>query len=132
MLRPEPPSQGSEEAGAALVHLTRRITDGAAGGLGRSSVLAAVVAALLLVLAALPAAAGNGPSDLGSPAVSPETGTTATPITFSVTYRSSKGQAPDYVQVVVGSKTFRMAKTAGYEEWKNGVRYRVTKKLPAG
>jgi hypothetical protein len=108
----------------------RRVTAAISGGLGRSSVRAAALAAILVVLAVMPAAAG--PTDLTSPAVSPTVGTAADPITFSVTFRSAKGDAPDYVRVVVGSKVYAMAKKAGPETWKNGVRYAVTKKLPVG
>jgi len=100
--------------------------------LGRTSVRAVGAALLLLAVAVMPATAGNGPNDLSSPSVSPTSGTTATAITFSVTYHSSKNQAPDYVRVVVGSKTFSLENTAGTESWKNGVRYSVTTKLPAG
>jgi hypothetical protein len=113
-----------------LGHLTRRAIAAVSGSLGRSSVRAAGLAALLVVLAVMPAAAG--PTDLTSPAVSPTTGTTADPITFSVTFRSAKGDAPEYVRVVVGSKVYAMAKKAGPETWKNGVRYAVTRKLPVG
>ncbi|MEW6226055.1 MAG: hypothetical protein AB1627_15635, partial [Chloroflexota bacterium] len=113
-----------------MVHLTRRVTAAISGGLGRSTARAAGLAALLIVLAVLPASAG--PTDLTSPSVSPVTGTTADPITFSVTFRSSKGDEPDYVRVVVGSKVFEMERKAGPETWKNGVRFAVAKRLPAG
>ncbi|OGO53604.1 MAG: hypothetical protein A2V85_00260 [Chloroflexi bacterium RBG_16_72_14] len=113
-----------------MVHLTRRVIGAISGGLGRSSVRAAGLAALLVVLAVMPAAAG--PTDLTSPAVSPTTGTTADPITFSVTFRSAKGDAPEYVRVVVGPTVYAMARKAGPETWKNGVRYAVTKKLTVG
>ena len=113
-----------------MVHLTWRGIGATLGDLGRSSVRAAALAALLVALAVMPAAAG--PTDLTSPSVSPESGTTADPITFSVTFRSNKGVAPEYVRVIVGSKVFALAKKAGPETWKNGVRYAVTRKLPAG
>ena len=51
---------------------------------------------LALVLPALGAAVG--PTKLENPSVNPRTGTTATLITFSVTYRSVKGSAPEYVR----------------------------------
>ncbi len=115
-----------------MVHLARQVIVSVASPLGRSSVRAACLATLLVVLAVLPAAAGNGPTDLTSPSVSPTSGTTATEITFAVTYHSAKGDAPDYVRVVVGTTAYPMARTAGVETWKQGVRYTLTRRLPAG
>jgi uncharacterized membrane protein YgcG len=114
-----------------VVHLARRVA-AILGGPGRASALGAVIGVLLLGLAALPASAGNGPTDLTAPSVSPTSGTTQTSIAFAVTYHSAKGSAPDYVRVIVGSTTYSMQKTAGPESWKNGVRYTTTRKLPAG
>ena len=83
---------------------------------------------LALVLPALGAAVG--PTKLENPSVDPRTGTTATAITFSVTYRSVKGSAPGYVRVVVGSTTFPMSATGS--DWKQGVVFTVQTTLPVG
>lgn len=83
---------------------------------------------LALVLPALGAAVG--PTKLENPSVNPRTGTTATLITFSVTYRSIKGSAPDYVRVVVGPSTFPMTTTGS--NWKQGVVFTVKTTLPVG
>ena len=88
---------------------------------------------LLVVLTALPAAAeGNGPTALRDPAVSPTTGTPATRITLSVTYRNSEGSAPDYVRVVIGSVAHAMQPTSASDNWKKGVRYSFTTTLSVG
>lgn len=83
---------------------------------------------LALVLPALGAAVG--PTKLENPTVEPRTGTTATVITFSITYRSVKGSAPEYVRVVVGSSTFPMSATGS--NWKEGVVFSVKTTLPVG
>ena len=115
-----------------MVHLTSRALRTVACGLGRSPARALIAAALLVAVAVLPAAAGQGPSGLTAPSVSPTSGTTATAITFAVTYHSSRDAAPEYVRVVVGSKTYQLERTAGTETWKNGVRYTTATRLPAG
>ncbi len=133
ILQASPKSAGGQGSlGATLVHLTSRTLRTVTRGLGRSPARALIAAALLVAVAVLPAAAGQGPSGLTAPSVSPTSGTTATTITFAVTYHSSKDAAPEYVQVVVGSKTYQMERTAGTETWKNGVRYTTAIRLPAG
>ncbi len=114
------------------MRLPNTIVGAITSALGRSSVRALLGSVLLVVAMALPAAAANGPADLNNPTVSPTTGTTATPITFTVTFHNAKGTAPAFVRVVVGSQTFPLAKTAGDESWKQGVRYTTTHKLPVG
>ncbi len=92
---------------------------------------AMIGAGLLCLALVLPAfGAAVGPTKLENPSVSPRTGTTATLITFSVTYRSVKGSAPDYVRVVVGSSTFPM--TSPGSNWKQGVVFSVETTLPVG
>ncbi|MEO8468245.1 MAG: SH3 domain-containing protein [Chloroflexota bacterium] len=91
---------------------------------------AMIGAGLLCLALVLPALGAVGPTKLENPLVSPRTGTTATVITFSVTYRSVKGSAPEYVRVVVGPSTFPM--TATGSGWKQGVVFTVKTKLPAG
>ena len=94
--------------------------------------LAAVMAAGLLCLAlVLPTlGAAVGPTKLENPTVTPRSGNTATQVTFSVTYRSALGTAPDYVRAVVGSTTYPMSATAS--TWKQGVDFQVTTRLPLG
>ncbi len=106
---------------------------GAARGLGRSSVRSAVLAVLLGASTILPvAAAGNGPTSLSDPAATPGTGTPATSITFSVTYKNAEGSSPDYVNVVIGSATHSMHATTTADNWKHGVSYAFTTTLPVG
>ena len=102
-----------------------------ASALRRSSAGALLATLLLLVVAVLPAAAAP-PSDLTSASVSPTSGTTDTVIEFAVTYHNWRGTPPEYVRVVVGEQTFAMSKTAGAEDWKAGVRYTISSKLPVG
>ena len=92
---------------------------------------ALVGAGLLCIALVLPAlGAAVGPTKLENPSVNPRTGTTATLITFSVTYRSVKGSAPEYVRVVVDSSTFPMS--ASGSDWKQGVVFTVQTTLPVG
>ena len=88
-----------------------------------------VAVALLLALVA-PAAAGAGPTRLSSPTVSPGSGTTLTTIAFAVTYRNREGSPADWVRVRVAGTTHAM-RTSG-SDWKAGVRFRWSGKLPAG
>lgn len=80
---------------------------------------------------ALPAAADAGPVRLDSPSVSRSTGTTATPFTFTVTYRHRAGSPPATVRVVVGGTAHQMVAGAG-DRWKKGVEFSITTALPAG
>jgi hypothetical protein len=100
--------------------------------LGRPTARAVAASLMLLVATVMPAMAGAGPTDLVAPSVSPTTGTTATLISFAVTFRSAKGTQPDYVHVVVGSTPYTMKRTAGAETWKQGVRYTLGRRLPVG
>ena len=97
----------------------------------RAQLLGSSLLAGLLVLAAVgPALGAVGPTKLEDPTVSPRTGTIATTITLSVTYRSTQGLAPEYVRVVVGSTTYSMS--AADSTWKAGVLFTVSTTLPAG
>lgn len=92
---------------------------------------AAFGAALLLLAFSLPVfATPPGPTKLLGPDVAPRTGTTATPITFRVTYRNAHDLPPDYVRVIVGSVTYAMAGSG--TDWKSGVVFTLTMALPAG
>src|SRR5207249_7483166 len=89
--------------------------------------LAAPIAAMLLVVVALagPAAAVTGPTKLLNPAVSPRSGSTATTITFTVTYRNREGSAPATVRVVIGGTAHAMRPASSGSDYKSGVRFRV-------
>ena len=94
--------------------------------------LRAVAAAVLLLLAvALPAGAGEGPTKLLDATAGPRTGTTATTITFNVTYRNREGSAPDYVRVLIDGSAHDMSNDGG-TDWKKGVAHRFTTTLPVG
>ena len=69
------------------------------GSRGRSWLAATVLAALVVLVAALPAAAVAGSTKLVDPAVSPTAATPTTTITFAVTYRNREGSPPDEVVV---------------------------------
>ena len=86
--------------------------------------------AVLLAMLALPAAADAGPVRLSTPSVSPSSGSTATPFTFTVLYRHRAGSPPASVRVLVDGVAHSMV--AGGDRWKRGVTYSVTTKLPAG
>ncbi len=94
--------------------------------------LTAAVAAVLLVLAlGLPVlGAPQGPTRLLSPDVAPRAGDTATPITFTVTYRNAHAVQPEYVRVVVAGQTYAMSGDGA--DWKAGVVFAVTTTLRAG
>jgi hypothetical protein len=94
--------------------------------------LTAAVGAVLLVLAlGLPAlAAPPGPTKLWHPDVAPRAADSATPVTFTITYRNAHALPPDYVRVAVAGQTYPMS-GAG-TDWKAGVVFTVTTTLPAG
>lgn len=94
--------------------------------------LASALAAMLLLLAfSLPAlGAPIGPTKLLAPTVEPRLTDTATPVTFSVTYRNAHALPPEYVRVAVAGTTFEMA-GAG-TDWKSGVAFTVSATIPAG
>jgi hypothetical protein len=90
-----------------------------------------VVALLVLLVAPATVSAGEGPTRLFDGAASPGTGTTATTIRFTVSYRNREGSPADYVRVRVAGATHAMAKGSG-EEWKRKVAFSWSGKLPAG
>ena len=94
--------------------------------------LAAMLAAGMLLLAiVLPALAGAvGTTKLENPGVDPRSGTTATQITFTVTYRNTQDLPPDYVRVVVNGVTYAMH--ASGSDWKAGVVFSVRTTVHAG
>jgi hypothetical protein len=94
--------------------------------------LRAVAAAVLLLLAvALPAGAGEGPTKLLDATAGPRTGTTATTITFGVTYRNREGSAPAYVRVLIDGSAHAMSDDGG-TDWKEGVAHTFTTTLAVG
>lgn len=88
-----------------------------------------IATAVLLSVLALPAAAVS-PVKLSRPSVTPANGTTATTFVLNVTYRSGAG-APDFVRVVIGSRTYTMVSKGG-ADWKGGVVFSLRTKLAAG
>ena len=98
--------------------------------------LTAAVGAVLLVLAlglpVLGVSAGSppGPTKLWYPDVTPRAADSATPVTFTITYRNAHALPPDYVRVVVAGQTYPMS-GAG-TDWKAGVVFTVAATLPAG
>lgn len=96
------------------------------------SPLVAACAALLVVLSAVaPVVAGEGPTKLSQPNVTPRAGTPKTTITFTVWYRNREGSAPEHVSAVVDGVAHPMT-SSGSTDWHDGVEYTWTTKLPAG
>jgi len=96
----------------------------------------ALPAILVGMLAAAPvqAASCNGASHqptLTAGAAAPGTGTTSTPITFSVRYTDSDGCAPDSVTVTI-SGVGTVAMTGSGTSYATGITYRATRILSAG
>jgi len=92
----------------------------------------AVAAAMLFVLAiGLPAMAAQGPTRLLDPNVSPGSGTTASTFTVSVLYRSQNDSPADFVKAKIGATTYTLSRTTA-PDWKKGVRFSWSGKLPAG
>jgi hypothetical protein len=100
---------------------------------GRGTVrIAASIAAFLLVLAAVaPALAAAGPTRLFDAAVSPRSGTPATTIVVTVSYRNREGSPADWVRVKIAGATHAMSRVSG-GDWKRGVTFRWSGKLPVG
>ena len=63
---------------------------------------AAVVSLALLFAAVAPAWAGSGPTRLSDAAVAPRSGTTATTIVVTVSFRNREGSPADWVRVKIG------------------------------
>jgi hypothetical protein len=93
--------------------------------------LAALAAAALLVVVALPVGAVEGPTKLFGPAVSARTGTPTTKITFTVEYRNREGSPAAWVRVVIDGAAHGMADDGG-SDWKKGVTHKFTSTLPVG
>jgi hypothetical protein len=85
--------------------------------------------ALVLALVA-PVSAGAGPTRLSAGSASPGSGTTATVISFAVTYRNREGSPADWVRVQVAGSAHAM--TTSGTDWKTGVLFKWSGKLPAG
>ena len=91
-----------------------------------------MAAALLWVLLSVaPAWAAAGPTRLSDPAVSPRSGHPTTTITISVTYRNREGSAADWVRVRIAGATRAMSHVGG-SDWKKGVTFRWSGRLPLG
>jgi hypothetical protein len=98
----------------------------------RAARAAAVATAVLLLLAAVaPAWAIAGPTRLSDAAVSPRSGHPTTTITVSVTYRNREGSPADWVRVHVAGSVKAMTHVGG-SDWKKGVTFRWSGKLPLG
>ena len=94
--------------------------------------LIAACAALFVVLTLVaPAFAGEGPTKLSQPNVSPRAGTPKTTITFTVWYRNREGSAPEHVSALVDGVAHAMT-SDGSTNWHDGVEYTWTATLPAG
>jgi hypothetical protein len=93
--------------------------------------LAALAAALFILLgAALPALAVEGPTQLDHASVTPRTGTTSTLISFDVRYRNREGSEPDHVHVVIDGVPHAMSWSGS--TWKSGVDVHWSGHLPLG
>ena len=100
--------------------------------LGAIRTIASIAAALLIVLMlALPALAGQGPTRLFDATQSPGSGTTSTTFSMSVIYKSLNDSPADYVRVRIGDATYEMAPAAS-ADWHRGVRFTWSGALSAG
>ena len=95
----------------------------------RSTAVAIISAALLTALLAAPVAAA--PNALSSPSVTPATGTTETPITFSVHYSSGQAAAPNWVRAIVSGIAAPISLSLFSGSAADGT-YRATTTLPVG
>jgi hypothetical protein len=103
------------------------------GGASRFRTGFAVAAAALFVAALLAVPAGTlaASTQLSNPSVTPTSGTTATTYSFAITYTNHEGSgAPNEVSVVIDG--VKHAMVAGGTDWKSGVRFTYSAKLPAG
>ena len=92
---------------------------------------AAAAAVLLLASLVLPVSATNGPNRLSNADVSPRTGTSATTIQATITYRSNDGTEAQWVRVSFAGTTFDMSALPG-GTWKDGVQFTWAGTLPSG
>ena len=97
----------------------------------RSSVAAAIGAALLALAMVAPALATDRVAHLVDAHVSPRLGLPTTTITFSVTYRDVHGGAPGSVIVLIDGSARPMTGDGG-TDFAAGVRYSVATTLPTG
>ena len=97
----------------------------------RGRVAVAATASLVAAVLALPAAAFAGSTRLLDPSVSPRTGTTATTFTFAVTYRNREGSGGPNEIVVLIDGASRAMRGSG-TDWRHGVRFTYSTKLPGG
>ena len=79
----------------------------------RSWLGASAVAMLLLVLFAAPISAAGSTTTLSNATVSPRSGTTATTIVVTVTYKNSKGSRAESVIARIGGADKAMTRVAG-------------------
>ncbi len=120
-----------EETEAQVVKNTRRMAMTAAVS-GRVSLYAALISILLVGTTVLPALAVSGPTSLSDPAATPTSATSGITVTLAVTYRNSEGSPPDLVQVSFAGSTLAMTPMATSQNWKKGVRFEVSTRLPVG
>ncbi len=123
---------GSREADASVARSSHSVIS-ATVGLVRDARIRASIAALLLVIAwAMPAVAAVSPAKLANPGASPTTGTTSTDITLTVTYSNVLSLPPSLVSVNVGGSAHAMHAASSSTDWRTGVQFTVTTRLPVG
>jgi uncharacterized membrane protein YgcG len=101
------------------------------GGAGQVRIVASIAAFLLVLAAVAPAWASAGPTKLFDPVVSPRSGTPNTTIVVTVSYRNREGTPANWVRVKIAGSTHAMTKASG-DDWKRGVTFRWSGKLPVG
>ena len=97
----------------------------------QTPILASIAAAVLVLSAVVPAWAAAGPTRLSDATVSPRSGKPTTTIVITVSYRNREGSPADWVRVTVAGSTRGMTRVGG-EDWKRGVTFRWSGKLPVG
>ncbi len=100
------------------------------GSVRARSTAAALLLLFVLVIPAL--AATSSPVNLTDAIASPTSGTTTTDITFTVTYHDQGHVAPSQVRVLVAGSTHEMNATSTSTQWRRGVAFAATFRLPAG
>lgn len=135
MLRLSPSELGAGEADASVGIRSNRRVPAILRGVGgvRLRTVAAVLALLAAILMpATAASASISAVNLADASASPTSGSTTTDIKFSVTYHDQARHAPGYVRVVVAGTSHALIDTSGSTDWRSGVVFSATFRLPAG
>lgn len=135
MLRLSPSELDAGEADASVGNRSNRRVPAILRGVGGVRIRSFAAVLLLLVAVLMPAAAASASIsavNLTDATASPTSGLTTTDITFSVTYHDQARHAPVYVRVTVAGTTHALVDESGSTDWRSGVVFSATFRLPAG